>query len=119
IMVMYAGEIVERGTAKEMVFDPIMPYSKGLMNSIIVPEEGTRGHVLQAIPGAPPNLKLKHKGCRFLERCRYKDECNDLTPENKSAGPGRTFKCAVPEEKLRQLYKADESAGLKKPSEAV
>jgi peptide/nickel transport system ATP-binding protein len=37
-MVMYAGEIVERGRAREMVFDPIMPYSKGLMNSIIVPE---------------------------------------------------------------------------------
>ena len=41
IMVMYAGEIVERGTAKQMVFDPITPYARGLMNSIIVPEEGT------------------------------------------------------------------------------
>jgi oligopeptide/dipeptide ABC transporter ATP-binding protein len=67
IMVMYAGEIVERGTAKEMVFDPLMPYSRGLMNSIIVPEEGTRGHVLQAIPGAPPNLKIRPEGCRFSE----------------------------------------------------
>ena len=40
IMVMYAGQIVEKGTAKEMVFDPLHPYSKGLMGSIIVPEEG-------------------------------------------------------------------------------
>ena len=105
IMVMYAGEIVERGNAKEMVFDPIMPYSKGLMNSIIVPEEGTRGHVLQAIPGAPPNLKLKQEGCRFQERCKYKDLCQEFPLNEQSAGPGRTYKCRFPEEKLRELYK--------------
>jgi len=104
IMVMYAGEIVERGTAKEMVFDPIMPYSKGLMNSIIVPEEGTRGHVLKAIPGAPPNLKIKHEGCRFEERCPYKDQCQEFPLEEKSAGSGRTYKCRLAEEKLRELY---------------
>jgi len=107
IMVMYAGEIVERGSAKEMVFDPIMPYSRGLMNSIIVPEEGTRGHVLQAIPGAPPNLKLRQEGCRFRERCRYKDECRDLSLEEQPAGPGRVFRCGLSEARLRELYKAD------------
>ena len=107
IMVMYAGEIVERGTAKEMVFDPIMPYSKGLMNSIIVPEEGTRGHVLQAIPGAPPNLKIKQEGCRFRERCKYKDKCANLPLSEQSAGPGRVFRCSISEAKLRELYEAD------------
>ena len=54
IMVMYAGQIVEKGTAKEMVFDPLHPYSKGLMGSIIVPEEGVREQKLTAIPGTPP-----------------------------------------------------------------
>jgi peptide/nickel transport system ATP-binding protein len=113
IMVMYAGEIVERGTAKEMVFDPIMPYSKGLMNSIIVPEEGTRGHVLQAIPGAPPNLKHKQEGCRFNERCRYRGECKDIPLMlEQPAGPGRIFRCRLSEIKLRELYAAGEkSAG--------
>ncbi|MGE5377147.1 MAG: ABC transporter ATP-binding protein, partial [Bacteroidota bacterium] len=43
IMVMYAGQIVEKGTADEVVFDPIHPYSKALMGSIIVPEAGLRG----------------------------------------------------------------------------
>jgi peptide/nickel transport system ATP-binding protein len=108
IMVMYAGEIVERGTAKEMVFDPIMPYSKGLMNSIIVPEEGTRGHVLQAIPGAPPNLKLKQEGCRFQERCRYSDGCKDMPLKEQPAGSGRVFRCRLSEAKLRELYAAGE-----------
>ena len=50
IMVMYAGQIVEIGTAKEMVFGPPHPYTKGLMGSIIVPEEGVRGKKLAAIP---------------------------------------------------------------------
>jgi peptide/nickel transport system ATP-binding protein len=79
------------------------------MNSIIVPEEGTRGHVLQAIPGAPPNLKLKHEGCRFEERCKYKAECQGLSLEGQSAGAGRVYKCRLPEAKLRELYKASES----------
>ena len=107
IMVMYAGEIVERGTAKEMVFDPIMPYSRGLMNSIIVPEEGTRGHVLQAIPGAPPNLKLKQEGCRFEERCPYKETCQGMDLEEQGAGSGRTYRCRLAESRLRELYGAE------------
>ena len=71
IMFMYAGQIVERGTAKEMVFDPVHPYSRGLMNSILVPEEGSRGRKMTAIPGTPPNLKKTPQGCRFAERCSY------------------------------------------------
>jgi peptide/nickel transport system ATP-binding protein len=102
IMVMYAGEIVERGSAKQMVFDPIMPYSKGLMNSIIVPEEGTRGHVLMAIPGAPPNLKFRPSGCRFAERCRFADEaCHKAEVPEQEAGPGRSYRCR---HKLTDLY---------------
>ena len=76
IMVMYAGQIVEKATAKEAVFDPLHPYSKGLMGSIIVPEEGLRDVKLTAIPGVPPNLKNPPAGCRFAERCKYvRPEC--------------------------------------------
>jgi peptide/nickel transport system ATP-binding protein len=115
IMVMYAGEIVERGTAKEMVFDPLMPYSKGLMNSIIVPEEGTRGHVLQAIPGAPPNLKIRPEGCRFSERCQYAKLCGGGALEDREAGPGRLYKCRLEEGKLRDLYREQEEGAKKFP----
>lgn len=76
IMVMYAGQVVEKASAKEMVFDPVHPYSKGLMGSIIVPEEGTRNIKLDSIPGTPPNLKAPPPGCRFAPRCKYaKPEC--------------------------------------------
>jgi peptide/nickel transport system ATP-binding protein len=71
IMVMYAGQIVEKGTAREAVFDPLHPYSKGLMGSIIVPEIGLRDMKLTAIPGVPPNLKKPPAGCQFAERCKY------------------------------------------------
>ena len=48
-MVMYDGQIVEQGTVDEVIFDPIHPYSKALMGSIIVPEEGLRDVKLTAV----------------------------------------------------------------------
>ncbi len=105
IMVMYAGQIVEQGTAKEMVFDPIHPYSKGLMGSIIVPEEGTRDVKLAAIPGTPPNLKKPPFGCRFAERCKYvKPECMVSNISYTQFGDGRAYRCIIGVDKLREVY---------------
>ena len=106
IMVMYAGQIVEKGTAKEMVFDPIHPYSHGLMGSILVPEAGTRGAKLTAIPGTPPNLKKPPQGCRFADRCRFaKPECLYHAIGEKSFGEGRRFRCLMSVDQLREEYK--------------
>jgi peptide/nickel transport system ATP-binding protein len=105
IMVMYAGQIVEKGTAKQVVFDPLHPYSKGLMGSIIVPEKGLRDAKLTAIPGVPPNLKKPPQGCRFAERCRYViAECKMSTVNFNELDDGRSYRCVHPEEKLRRLY---------------
>ncbi len=109
IMVMYAGQIVERGSAKEMVFDPIHPYSRGLMRSILVPEEGTRDVKLTAIPGTPPNLKHPPTGCRFAERCRYaEDSCRNMSVPMKDLGGGRSYRCAFSEQKLREVYQGED-----------
>ncbi len=105
IMVMYAGQIVEQGTAREMVFDPIHPYSKGLMGSIIVPEEGTRDAKLTAIPGTPPNLKKPPFGCRFAERCKYvKPECIVSNVSYTQFGEGRAYRCIIGVDRLREVY---------------
>lgn len=105
IMVMYAGQIVEKGSAKEMVFDPVHPYSKGLMSSIIVPEVGIRGKKLAVIPGAPPNLKLHIKGCRFAERCKYaKPECKAGDIDEKIFGDGRMYRCIYSIDELKEAY---------------
>jgi peptide/nickel transport system ATP-binding protein len=105
IMVMYAGQIVETGTAKEIVFDPIHPYSKALMGSIIVPESGLRGVKLTAIPGTPPNLKKPPAGCRFADRCKYAmPECKVTQVELRDIGGGRAYRCIIPQEDLRKAY---------------
>jgi peptide/nickel transport system ATP-binding protein len=108
-MVMYAGQIVERGTAKQTVFDPLHPYSKGLMGSILVPESGLRSAKLTAIPGAPPNLKNPPPGCRFADRCKYvQPECRMTSVPLYEVGHGRAYRCILPEEELRRAYEHGE-----------
>ncbi len=110
IMVMYAGQIVEKASAKEAVFDPLHPYAKGLMGSILVPESGLRNTKLTAIPGVPPNLKNPPAGCRFAERCRYvRPECKVTNVGLYDAGYGRAYRCILSEETLRGVY--SEEAG--------
>lgn len=105
IMVMYAGQIMELGSAKEAVFDPLHPYSKGLMGSIIVPEKGLRDVKLTAIPGVPPNLKRPPAGCRFAERCKYvRPECKVPVSLRELEG-GRSYRCILSENELREAYK--------------
>lgn len=103
IMVMYAGQIVEKGSAKEMVFDPLHPYSKGLMGSIIVPEAGTRDVKLTAIPGTPPNLKKPPSGCRFADRCKYvQPVCRAQNIEEVHLDSGRMYRCILEEKQLKE-----------------
>lgn len=105
IMVMYAGQIIERAAAKEIVFDPLHPYSKGLMGSILVPEPGIRDVKLTAIPGTPPNLKSPPKGCRFADRCKYaKPECMLHGIAETHMDNGRMFRCYLDEKELREVY---------------
>ena len=107
VMVMYAGQIVEKGTVDQMIFDPIHPYSKGLIGSILVPEEGTRDVKLIAIPGTPPNLKNKLVGCRFADRCKYvTPNCQVFEIHNQEFGPGggRVSRCLLSEMELRKIY---------------
>jgi peptide/nickel transport system ATP-binding protein len=105
IVVMYAGQIVEKGSAQQTVFDPVHPYSKGLMGSIIVPEKGLRDVKLTAIPGVPPNLKRPPAGCRFAERCKYvKPECKVTTVGLHNLDGGRAYRCILSEQELRETY---------------
>jgi peptide/nickel transport system ATP-binding protein len=108
IMVMYAGQIVEKGTAKEVVFDPLHPYAKGLMGSIIVPEQGLRDVKLTAIPGVPPNLKKPPAGCRFAERCKYvRPDCKAISVGLLGASHDRAYRCILSEQVLRDAYQRE------------
>ena len=110
IMVMYAGQIVEQANAKKAVFDPLHPYAKGLMGSIIVPESGLRDVKLTAIPGVPPNLKNPPSGCRFAERCKYvRPDCRGASVELRDIGFGRAYRCILHEGELRSYYQKEAS----------
>jgi peptide/nickel transport system ATP-binding protein len=105
IMVMYAGQIVEKGSAEEAVFDPLHPYAKGLMGSIIVPEKGLRDCKLTAIPGVPPNLKNPPAGCRFAERCKYaRPECRAISVPLRENDGSRAYRCLLSEKEIRDVY---------------
>jgi peptide/nickel transport system ATP-binding protein len=115
IMVMYAGQIVEKASAKEAVFDPMHPYSKGLMGSIIVPEQGLRDVKLTAIPGVPPNLKNPPPGCRFAPRCRYtRMECTAMNMPLRTIEGDRSYRCVMTEKELREAYRMEAEQNARK-----
>jgi oligopeptide transport system ATP-binding protein len=93
VMVMYAGRIVETGTAREIFYDPQHPYTKGLLKSMPRLDE-RRAEFLETIPGQPPNLQRLPPGCPFRPRCPYAfDRCEVELPLLRSIGPGRAKAC--------------------------
>lgn len=71
VAVMYAGQIVETGPAKEIFNNPMHPYTQGLLSCIPTPGKTKRGTHLGSIPGGVPVLMGEMKGCRFANRCKY------------------------------------------------
>ena len=70
VNVMYAGKIIERGTADEIYETPKHPYTRGLLGS--VPRlDVDRADRLASIEGMPPDLDRLPPGCSFQPRCRY------------------------------------------------
>ena len=68
IAVMYAGKIVEKGTAEDIFYSPAHPYTWALLSSM--PDLDTN-EKLEAIPGTPPNMIYPPKGDAFAERNKY------------------------------------------------
>ena len=70
VNVMYAGKIVEHGTAREIYADPRHPYTLGLLRSVPRLDEPKR-EKLAPIQGQPPDLTRLPRGCAFAPRCAY------------------------------------------------
>ena len=93
ILVMYAGKLVEKGSAAEVTEDPRHPYTKLLIASL--PEVGVRFEErrLTGIAGRPPSLLRPPTGCRFRARCPLAtEECAEEPPFVELA-PGRHAAC--------------------------
>jgi oligopeptide transport system ATP-binding protein len=91
VLVMYAGRTMEYGTAREVFYNPVHPYSIGLLNA--VPRLDTEGDLLQTIPGNPPNLLRLPSGCPFQPRCPYAMEKCTTAPPLEVFGEGRLRSC--------------------------
>jgi oligopeptide/dipeptide ABC transporter ATP-binding protein len=68
VQVMYAGRLVERGAAHDILRAPAHPYTEALIRSAPRADRLTRGR-LPTIPGVPPNLMEIAPGCSFEPRC--------------------------------------------------
>jgi oligopeptide transport system ATP-binding protein len=98
ISVMYAGRIVEHGTAEEVFANPAHPYTAALLASM--PKLTGDGSRLLSIPGLPPSLTSIPPGCPFSPRCpRVEDICrHDPPPPVIELWSGRTSACHFAEE---------------------
>jgi len=104
VNVMYAGRIVESGTAADIYHRPMHPYTLGLLRS--VPRmDRPRGERLIPIEGQPPDLTREITGCAYRPRCGFATErCGRDRPALEGVGPGHQAAC-FETDRLAQLLK--------------
>jgi len=102
VNVMYAGRIVERGTAREIYGNPRHPYTIGLLRSVPRLDEPKR-EKLAPIQGQPPDLTRLPPGCAFAPRCAYAiDRCRIEVPPLLPVDDGHLSACWVAKDLARE-----------------
>ena len=97
VLVMYAGRIIERGTARDIFDNTRHPYTEGLFNSL--PNVRDRTAKLEPIPGLMPDPTRLPEGCAFAERCKYAtDACRKAVPAEQKISETHTVSCTRYEE---------------------
>jgi oligopeptide/dipeptide ABC transporter ATP-binding protein len=97
IIVMYAGNVVERAPTSVLFSQMAMPYTEALLHSM--PRMANPSHTrLNAIEGRPPDLLYPPAGCPFAPRCPYAQEkCHrEKPPLTKGTVPGHSYACWFP-----------------------
>jgi peptide/nickel transport system ATP-binding protein len=95
VAVMYAGQVVEEGTAAEIFARPRHPYTRGLLACIPVPGRTEPGSRLGSIPGVVPSLAGELRGCAFRERCPQAGAGCTQPVALRDAGGGRRWRCVL------------------------
>lgn len=97
--VMYAGQMVEKGTLDDIFYHPKHPYTWGLLGSM--PDMQQRSDTrLLSIPGSPPDLFAPPKGCGFAARCPYCMEvCLEQSPGETAVAQGHVARCWLLDER--------------------
>lgn len=95
VQVMYAGEIVEKGTRDHIISDHRHPYTNGLLKSL--PGSQLDKSQLYSIPGIVPDLKSRPNGCQFAPRCpQVKEECQQNDKVLTTHESNHSWKCINP-----------------------
>ena len=105
VAVMYAGQIVEQGTVKQIFDNPMHPYTRGLMRCIPVPGKTKPGEPLGSIPGMVPSLVGKFTGCRFAERCDHvTDACRQSDIELRAESvETQGYRCIIDAKEMEKV----------------
>lgn len=92
VVVMYAGQIVERGSVDDVFYRAAHPYTLGLRDAM--PSNQGHARVLKPIPGSPPDLFAPPKGCGYAARCPFAMRtCKDEMPASHDIGKHHIARC--------------------------
>lgn len=98
IIVMYAGKVMEKGSAEDIFYHPAHPYTEALLRA--VPRLDVLGERLETIEGAPPNMADPPSGCPFADRCKKKlPVCEKTFPQKTDLTKGHYVCCWLQKEK--------------------
>jgi peptide/nickel transport system ATP-binding protein len=106
-LVMYAGQVMERGSTGQVFGSPQHPYTWGLLTSVTGLDRPRRDR-LAAIPGVPPSLSALPAGCPFQPRCAYASQVGELAahrrPALAEAAAGHWAACHLPSQARSELF---------------
>lgn len=92
VVVMYAGRVVEKGSVDDIFYNPLHPYTRGLLKSIPV-LGGTARETLASIPGTVPHPLALPVGCSFAPRCAERMPACEQMPALKTVENRHASRC--------------------------
>ena len=120
VIVMYAGRVVEHGSLDELFYDPLHPYTWGLLGSITRVDRDNAA-MLPAIAGMPPSLSNPPRGCHFRPRCPHAfDKCVEVPGLEPRVGEADHLdRCWLEAEQKRKLRVVGDQIGLASPEPVI
>jgi oligopeptide transport system ATP-binding protein len=93
VVVMYAGNVVEKGRVADVLRHPQNPYTRALLEAAL-PAKASRERPFASIPGGPPDLDSIPRGCVFKDRCGFAQQvCADERPVLRLVAAGHACAC--------------------------
>lgn len=109
VVVMYAGQVIEEGTTREILKSPNHPYTQGLIRSL--PNMKKKEQKLYSIPGTVPKPKMERVGCRFAPRCEFAfDRCYQEDPALYQLENERSSRCFLNDNPEKRSTDNDKTA---------